>query len=135
MTNSPFRHFSTNSLGERDRVPFWRDVFADVIVQCGVEVEPVRPLHAEADLVSWPGLSVIWSKETPMRYVRSSSRAADGDDSVVLLIRQKGSNMNSCPSKADQSYPDVTRDFFGVQCDGRQSSTQDRSISFNMRLN
>jgi len=88
--NSEFRHFSTAELPATDREAFWSDSFADVIVKCDIEVDADKQFCAEADLLTWPGLSILWSKETPMRYVRSPSRAADGDDSVVLLIRQRG---------------------------------------------
>jgi AraC-like DNA-binding protein len=84
------RRFSTEGLAERDRAPFWSDFFANVIVNCDAEVEPGRPFYAEAELLVWPELQVLWSKEAPMRYTRSRARAADGDDSLVLLIRRSG---------------------------------------------
>jgi hypothetical protein len=85
-----FRRFSTSDLAERDRVPFWSDFFASVIVKCDVEVEPEGPFYAEAELLVWPELHVLWSKEAPMRYTRSRAKAADGDNSLVLLIRRSG---------------------------------------------
>jgi hypothetical protein len=91
-TDYAIQRFSTRGLAERDRVSFWRDFFAGEIVHCDVEVEPELPFHAEAELLAWPGLRALWSKESSMRYSRSRAQAADGDDSLVFLIRQSGSS-------------------------------------------
>ena len=64
--------------------------FARQVIHADVEPQLGLPVQAEASTLRLPGLSVLWSKETPMRYSRSRSQAADGDDSVILLIRQGG---------------------------------------------
>ncbi len=88
---SPIR-FSTNELQERDHLPAWRELWARGAVNCDVEVESDSPFHAEAELLVWPDLRALWSKELPMRYWRSRAQAADGDDSLVFLIRQDGTS-------------------------------------------
>ena len=85
------QRFSTADLAARDRVPFWHDFWGEV-VHSDVEIESDQPFHAEAELLAWTDLRVLWSKETPMRYSRSRAQAADGDDSLVFLIRQSGSS-------------------------------------------
>jgi len=82
--------FSTSDLPERDRVPFWSDFFAKQLLHCNVEVAGDGPFHAEAEVLIWPGLQALWSKETAMRYSRSAKQAGDGNDSLVFLIRQSG---------------------------------------------
>ena len=91
--DSALKRFSTSDLPKRDRFPFWRDFFAGQIVHCDVEVtSDIERFHAEAELLVWPELRVLWSKEAPMHYARSRSQAADGDDSLVFLLRQGGSS-------------------------------------------
>jgi AraC-like DNA-binding protein len=91
--DSALKRFSTSDLPKRDRFPFWRDFFAGQIVHCDVEVtSDIERFHAEAELLVWPEFRVLWSKEAPMHYSRSPSQAADGDDSLVFLIRQDGSS-------------------------------------------
>jgi AraC-like DNA-binding protein len=82
--------FSTSDLPEGERLSFWSDFFANQFVHCDVEVADDEPFHAEAEVLIWPGLQALWSKETAMRYSRSAKQAADGNDSLVLLIRQTG---------------------------------------------
>jgi AraC-like DNA-binding protein len=92
-TDSALKRFSSSDLPQRDRFPFWRDFFAGQIVHCDVEVtSEIERFHAEAELLVWPELRVLWSKEAPMHYSRSRSQAADGDDSLVFLLRQGGSS-------------------------------------------
>jgi len=84
--------FSTSEVAERDRLPFWREYWARAVVHSDVEVESDLPFHAEAELLLWPDLRALWSKEPPLRYSRSRGQAADGDDSLVFLIRRDGSS-------------------------------------------
>jgi AraC-like DNA-binding protein len=84
--------FSTSDLPERDRLPAWREFWVRGTVNCDVEVGSDLPFHAEAELLVWPDLRALWSKESPMRYWRSRGQAADGDDSLVFLIRQDGTS-------------------------------------------
>ena len=91
-TDCSLIRLSTNELPERDRVPAWREFWARGAVNCDVKVESDSPFHAEAELLVWPDLRALWSKESPMRYWRSGGQAADGDDSLVFLIRQDGAS-------------------------------------------
>jgi hypothetical protein len=84
------RRFSTNALRPGDRMPFWCDLFAGEIVNCDVDIHSEQPLCAEAELLVWPTVSILWSRETPMRYSTSRRQAADGDDTVVLIVRRSG---------------------------------------------
>jgi AraC-like DNA-binding protein len=88
--DSRILRFSTADLPEGERLPFWREFFAREIVHADVEPQADCSLQAEAIVLELPRLGVLWTKETPMRYSRSRSQAADGDDSVVVLIRKNG---------------------------------------------
>jgi hypothetical protein len=88
--DSRILRFSTADLPEGERLPFWREFFAREIVHADVEPRSDCSLQAEATMLELPRLGVLWTKETPMRYSRSRSQAADGDDSVVVLIRKNG---------------------------------------------
>jgi AraC-like DNA-binding protein len=83
------RRFSTRDLPERQRVAYWRDCFAR-FVNSDVEIDPDRALHAEAELLVWPELRALWSRESPMSYSSSRSQAADGEDTFVLIVRLNG---------------------------------------------
>jgi AraC-like DNA-binding protein len=91
MAGFTMQRFSTSDLPEKERLPFWADFFADQFVHCKVEAAGDEQFHAEAEVLIWPGLRALWSKETAMRYSRSAKHAAaDGNDSLVFLIRQAG---------------------------------------------
>jgi AraC-like DNA-binding protein len=84
------RRFSTRNLPEHERVAYWRDFFARGVVNSDVEIDPDPAFHAEAELLVWPQLRGLWSRESAMSYSRSRSQAADGDDAFVLIIRLSG---------------------------------------------
>ena len=84
------QRFSTHDLPERERVAYWRDCFARGVVNSDVEIDSDPAFHAEAELLVWPELSALWSRETAMSYSRSRSQAADGDDKFVLIVRLSG---------------------------------------------
>jgi AraC-like DNA-binding protein len=81
---------STDDLPERDRLPFWCDVFGR-IVNVGVKLQSELPLRAKATLLVWPELRVMWTSVlTPADTHRTSKMAADGDDSIGLLVNRGG---------------------------------------------
>src|ERR1700740_2505922 len=84
------QHFSTRNLPERERVAYWRDCFARGVVNSDVEIDSDLVFHAEAELLVWPELRALWSRETAMKYSRSRTQAADGDDTFVFIVRLGG---------------------------------------------
>ena len=82
--------FSTDDLSDRDRLPFWRDFFARQIAHVDIQPSSDLPFHAEATLLAWPGLRAQWISGSPMRLERTAKMAADGDDSLVLLVATSG---------------------------------------------
>jgi AraC-like DNA-binding protein len=82
---------STSDLPERDRLPFWREFFARKVVLVDIEPQADLPLRASARLFAWPGLRAVWFDiATPMRYWRTPTMVAEGDDSLAVLMKQHG---------------------------------------------
>ncbi len=78
--------FSTRELPERMRIPLWRESFGRLIVH--VDIEPLSdvPFRAEATLRSIPGLRTLAVRGSSMRFKRSQTSVADGDDSIGLIV-------------------------------------------------
>jgi AraC-like DNA-binding protein len=86
---APLR-FSTNALPVRDRVPFWREVFARQILR--VEIEPLSdaPFEADATLRALPGLRTLSYIGAAARYRRTPLTVSDGDDALTVLMNVAG---------------------------------------------
>jgi AraC-like DNA-binding protein len=82
--------FSTSALPERERVPFWREVFARKIV--GVDIEPLSEAPLASDMVvrRAPGLCATSEISSAARLLRGSQLVADGDDAIALLMNMAG---------------------------------------------
>jgi len=89
-TNPTLLRFSTSDLPQRDRLPFWREIFARKIVHVDIEPAADFSLQAAASLLEWPGLRAIWATSSPARMVRKVPMLADGDDSLGLIIKRRG---------------------------------------------
>ena len=79
--------FSTWDLPEPERLDRWREEFGRRIV--GVEVEPHAsqpPFYAEATLQALPGCRIAFSAGSAGRLNRTHALAADGDDSIGLVV-------------------------------------------------
>jgi AraC-like DNA-binding protein len=82
---APIR-FSTDHLPERERLPMWREQFGRGVVRVDIEPLSDRPFHAEATLRALPGLRTIACKGSAARLQRTPAMAAEGDDSVGLVV-------------------------------------------------
>ena len=82
---APLR-FSTRDLSERERIPMWREEFGRGVVR--VDIEPLLdlPFRAEATLWSLPGLRTVACAGSAVRFQRTPAMAADGEDSVGLVV-------------------------------------------------
>lgn len=78
--------FSTREFPERMRIPAWRENFARSIVHVDIEPLSDAPFRAEATLQSIRGLRTLALKGSPMRFMRSQTSIADGDDSIGLIV-------------------------------------------------
>lgn len=78
--------FSTRELPERMRVPLWRESFGRSIVHADIEPLSAVPFRAEATLQSIRGLRTLALRGSSMRFERSQTSIADGDDSIGLIV-------------------------------------------------
>ncbi len=78
--------FSTDQLPERQRLPMWREEFGRAVVRVDIEPLSNRPFHAEATLRALPGLRTIACNGSTARLQRTPAMAAEGDDSVGLVV-------------------------------------------------
>jgi AraC-binding-like domain len=82
--------FRTEELPERERLPFFLDVFGRKVVR--QEMEPMAGSRFHVDLVmrSLPGLNVWSGAYSPMSLRRTRTLLADGNDDVALCTAPKG---------------------------------------------
>jgi AraC-like DNA-binding protein len=78
--------FSTREFPERMRIPLWREKFGRCIVHADIEPLSDTPFCAEATLQAIQGLRTIALKGSSMRFKRSLTSIADGDDSIGLIV-------------------------------------------------
>jgi AraC-like DNA-binding protein len=84
------RRFSTRALPERDRIPTWREEFGRNLLR--LDIEPLsESFHAEATLRALPGLRTFSLASSPVRFDRTRTFTADGDDSLGMVINLGGS--------------------------------------------
>src|SRR6266700_1631743 len=101
--------FSTWDMPEQERLARWREQFARRMLS--VEVEPLAtdiPFHAQATLQSLPGLRTAMCSGSAARLNRTRALAADGDDSIGLMVNlgprasmsQRGEQVTLQPGQA-----------------------------------
>jgi AraC-like DNA-binding protein len=90
--------FSTRDLRERERLPRWREEFGRGLVR--VDIAPLSddPFHAEATLQALPGVRTAFSTGSAAQFTRTRAMAADGDDSIGLIM-----NLNAKAHAAQRS--------------------------------
>jgi AraC-like DNA-binding protein len=87
-----FLSFSTRDMPERERVPYWREVFGRHVVRCDFTPKSDAPFEAEASLWAVPGLRAHWSVYKGAAQLRRTRELiANTDENVAVLIDRKGS--------------------------------------------
>ena len=77
---------------EKERVPYWREVFGRHIIRVEFEPRSDEPFEARAMLWSVPGLRAHWpTYKGPARLRRTKELISQTDEDVALLIDRKGS--------------------------------------------
>jgi AraC-like DNA-binding protein len=81
--------FSTDTLPERDRLAYLREVFGS---NTGVDLEPIegRPLRFAATRHAFDGLQAISARNDGYVSRRTRPLLADGNDDFLLMINQSG---------------------------------------------
>jgi AraC-like DNA-binding protein len=79
--------FSTDDLPEQERLPRWREEFGRSLVRVDIEpLSPELPFHAEATLQALPGVRTASITGSAAHFHRTQAMAAEGDDSIWLVI-------------------------------------------------
>jgi AraC-like DNA-binding protein len=91
---SPF-HFSTATLAERDRIPFWREAVWRPLVHVDVNPLPDAPFEAEVTLRDLPGLRTLSCVSSAAHTKRTPEHLADGDNAVTMVINRSGTMVRS----------------------------------------
>jgi AraC-like DNA-binding protein len=86
---APLR-FSTNALPSRERLPFWREVFARKVVQIELEPSPDDRFEVEATLRAMPGLRTMTCTTSAAQMRRTPALVGEGDDSLALIVTLGG---------------------------------------------
>jgi AraC-like DNA-binding protein len=83
--------FSTDSIPEQDRIPFWREHYGHVMLR--LDLEPARDMAFAARIKSLalPGLQLMEASSSPAKISRRGQYLADGNDDIVLAINRAGS--------------------------------------------
>jgi AraC-like DNA-binding protein len=88
LANADFApvRFSTDDLPERERLPRWREEFGRGLLR--VDIEPLSdlPFRAEATLQALPGVRTASCAGSAARFNRTRSLAAEGDESIGLVV-------------------------------------------------
>jgi AraC-like DNA-binding protein len=83
---------STRGMPERERVPYWREVFGRHVIRVDFTPQSDAPFEAEASLWAAPGLRAHWCVYGgPAHLRRTRELISQTDESVALLIDRKGS--------------------------------------------
>jgi AraC-like DNA-binding protein len=85
--DSALLRFSTRDFPEKERIPFWREVFGRQI--CHIDIEPHGdgPMDIDATMLALPNLHVgLCRAATPACWNRTAELAKDGDDSFGFVI-------------------------------------------------
>ena len=86
---TPMR-FSTGDLPVRDRIPIWREFFGRSVFRTEIEPAPDVPFHADLTVRSVPGLELVKSDMSPVRFSRTPALVADGNDDVGFFMSTSG---------------------------------------------
>jgi AraC-like DNA-binding protein len=92
MTNLPHSivEFSTDHLPEKDRIPYWREHYARIMLRADLEPAPDVAFEASITSLSLPALQLITSSLSPARISRTGKYLADGNDDIVLCVNRSG---------------------------------------------
>ena len=104
----PVRTFTTDALPERQRLSVWREEFGRTIVRTDIEPLTDEPVQAEATLGELLEFRWLNFQGSPMRFHRTRSMAAFGDDYIGLIInRDHGSPLSHRNRDLTLNYGDA----------------------------
>ena len=84
--------FSTRNMPEKERVPYWREVFGRHVIRVDFTPRSDTLFEAEASLWAVPGLRAHWSGYKGAAQLRRTTELiSQKDEDVALLIDRRGS--------------------------------------------
>lgn len=83
--------FSTHDFPDKEKLPFWREVFGRHVVRLDIEPLADELFQAEACVWSLQNLRIIsCSSSTPTCLARTRELLSDGDDDIALYVNIEG---------------------------------------------
>ena len=102
------RRFTTEALPERQKLPVWREEFGRTLVRTDIEPLTDEPVQAEATLGELLEFRWLNFQGSAMRFHRTRSMAASGDNSIGLIInRDNGSSLSHRNRDLTLNYGDA----------------------------
>jgi AraC-like DNA-binding protein len=89
----PSLRFSTADLPEKDRLPFWREVFGRSVLKIDIEPLTDAPFVAAVVLTSLPDLNFAYGSAPGSNQYRTRVRLADGNDALCFPILLGGTSV------------------------------------------
>ena len=84
--------FSTRNMPEKERVPYWREVFGRHVIRVDFTPQSDARFEADASLLAAPGLRAHWSVYKGAAQLRRTRELiSQTDEDVAILIDRKGS--------------------------------------------
>jgi AraC-like DNA-binding protein len=84
------RYFSTSSLPEPDRIPYWREVFAREMVRCEIEPRSDDAFEARTVFRAVPGLHSISSARSPAHSWALNCVTLNGAATMAVMFSHQG---------------------------------------------
>jgi AraC-like DNA-binding protein len=86
------RRFSSCEFAEKDRIPFWREVYGQTVVRLDIEPLRDRPFEADLRLRALHGIKLVGGTIGGACDRRTSALMADGNDDLGLAINVSGTS-------------------------------------------
>jgi AraC-like DNA-binding protein len=99
--------FTTSTLPERDRVPFWREFFGPSIFRTEIDPVPDLPFRADVTLRRLPGVCLVSDAMSPARFARTRALVADGNDDICLFVNSPGGTLSQLGREATLAAGDA----------------------------
>jgi AraC-like DNA-binding protein len=116
--------FSTSELPVRERLARWREEFGRTLVRVDIApLAPDLPFHAVATLRALPGVGMASCSCSPAHYDRTPAMAAQGDDSIGLIVNlgrkaivsQRDNQLTLGPGDASPVYTEEAGKLIGTR--------------------
>jgi AraC-like DNA-binding protein len=102
--------YSTDTLPEQDRLPYWREVFGRGVAR--VEIEPItntEPFHASLVLTSLPDCRLMLGNNSDLRFLRTPDLISKSNDDLgVTILMNEAAAVSQCGHESVLEQGDAT---------------------------